>query len=129
MSELDKEMYRRQLSEELQFLKRKDLKVKSAIEEIELLEKNLKLEQDLHDSEFQNRKLQLWILEDKYHEMKKTLKQEETQNKKMGEMLDDLRDNLTSVEKQVEEKEALINNQREDLQALKQKTQDLHDGM
>jgi chromosome segregation ATPase len=129
MSELDKEMYRRQLSEELQFLKRKDLKVKSAIEEIELLEKNLKLEQDLHDSEFQNRKLQLWILEDKYHEMKKTLKQEETQNKKMGEMLDDLRDNLTSVEKQVEEKEALINNQREDLQTLKQKTQDLHDGM
>jgi uncharacterized protein with von Willebrand factor type A (vWA) domain len=51
----------------------------------------MKLEQDLHDSEFQNRKLQLWILDDKYNEMKQQLKQEEDQNKRMAQMLDDLR--------------------------------------
>ena len=33
MTELDKEMYRRQLNEEIQFLIRKDMKVKSALEE------------------------------------------------------------------------------------------------
>ena len=78
MNELEKEMYRRQLKDEIQFLIRKDLKVKSAQEEVELLEKNLKLEQDLHDSEFQNRKLQLWILDDKFHEMKKVIKDEQS---------------------------------------------------
>ena len=80
MNELEKEMYRRQLKDEIQFLIRKDLKIKSAQEEAELLEKNLKLEQDLHDSEFQNRKLQLWILDDKFHEMKKVIKDEQSQN-------------------------------------------------
>lgn len=35
-------------------------------EEQYLLEKNLRLEEELHESELENRKLQLWILDDKY---------------------------------------------------------------
>ena len=84
MSELDKEMYRRQLKDEIQYLIKKEQKVKSCEEEYALLQKNMKLEQDLHESEFQNRKLQLWILDDKHNEMKQQLKQEEDQNKRMA---------------------------------------------
>jgi hypothetical protein len=90
MTELDKEMYRRQLNDEIQYLIKKELKVTASQEEVVLLEKNLLLEQDLHSSEFQNSKLQLWILDDKFHELKKVFKQEESQNSKMSEMLSDL---------------------------------------
>jgi hypothetical protein len=56
---------------------KKELNVTASQEEVVLLEKNLLLEQDLHSSEFQNSKLQLWILDDRYHELKKVVKQEE----------------------------------------------------
>lgn len=44
MTELDKEMYRRQLNNEIQRLIKKDMKLKSNQEEVELLQRNLKLE-------------------------------------------------------------------------------------
>ena len=108
MSELDKEMYRRQLKDEILYLNKKESKGKSQEEELALLQKNMKLEQDLHESELQNRKLQLWILDDKFNEMKQQLTQEEEQNKRMAQMLDDLRQNIKFVREQVEGKDKEI---------------------
>ena len=44
MTELDKEMYRRQLKDEIQYLIKKEFKVTASQEEVVLLEKNLSLE-------------------------------------------------------------------------------------
>jgi hypothetical protein len=59
-------MFAKQLKDEIEMLVTKEAKIVKMKEEKPLLEKNLRLEEELHESELENRKLQLWILDDKY---------------------------------------------------------------
>ena len=65
LSPISKQEYVTYLKEELHMEVKKELKYKSLTDELNLLSKNFKLEVELHESEQENRKLQLWILDDK----------------------------------------------------------------
>ena len=69
MSDNDKQDYIYWLKEEIHNEIKRELKFKCLQDDLGLLHKNFALEEELHKSEMENRKLQIWILEDKQEQL------------------------------------------------------------
>lgn len=75
MGEAEKVDYMTWLKEEIAYEDQSEKKFKGLENDLSLMQKNYLLEQELHRSEHETKKLQIWIMEDKYEALIKTFEQ------------------------------------------------------
>jgi len=79
----------------------RELKFKNLQDDLSLLHKNFQLEQELHTSELENRKLQMWILEDKQDLMKKEVQDSLTKKEEMKAMVEESKLNIENIKNEI----------------------------